>query len=232
VTPVKPVRRTKKVIAAEVAADAREGVFGELTSLVGSYSHIGMFTNSSNSQHWADVVAEAGPLAAAGVPADGAASTAAGGSAGAEISQQQGAGVGQLTQSQNGSRALCRTSGLGSFRQQVWLHSVPSDGGFILPSSTQEEQQQNSEEAKQDDVGAAEAAAVTAAAVANGLTGGKGDDAAAAAAAAAGGDCSSRAAELKLLPNLGYACLCMTMVSSRSMLEPCLLCLSVVLHGS
>jgi hypothetical protein len=104
---------------------------------------------------------------------------------------------------------LCRTSGLGSFRQQVWLHSVPSDGGFIL-GSTQEEQQQKSEEAKQDDVGAAEAAAVTAAAVANGLTGAQGDPAAA-TAAAAGGDCSSRAAELKLLPNLGYACLCTTM---------------------
>jgi hypothetical protein len=234
------VRRTKKVIAAEVAADARQGVFGELTSLVGSYSHIALFTSSSNSQHWADLVAQAqaGDAAAAAGPdsqaagirlsgpfqdqansialADTAAAAAAAASADGR-EQQQSEGTGHLMR--NGSRALCCTSGLGSFRQQVWLHSVPSDGGFLL-NSTQEEQQQKSEQAKQEGVGAEEAAAVTAAAAANGLVASQPDVAAAAtaAAAAAGSDASSRAAELKLLPNLGYACLCMTMVSE------CMLC--------
>ncbi|WIA11494.1 hypothetical protein OEZ85_011607 [Tetradesmus obliquus] len=122
--------------------------------------------------------------------------------------QQQGAGEVQLVPS--GSQALCRTSGLGSFRQQVWLQSLPSEGGLVNLCSTQEEQQLKSEQAKQEDVGAAEAAAAAAAAAEKGLTVSQ-PGTAAAAAAAAGGDVSSRAAELKLLPNLGYACLCMTM---------------------
>eukprot|EP00775_Hariotina_reticulata_P006036 gene6036-6274_t len=49
---VKPVRRTKKVIAEEVREAARLGQFGELTLLSGAYSHISLFTGISNSQAW------------------------------------------------------------------------------------------------------------------------------------------------------------------------------------
>ena len=55
--PLKPKRLTKKDIASQVEADARQGVFTGRSSLAESYSHIGMFTGRTVSGAWEALLA-------------------------------------------------------------------------------------------------------------------------------------------------------------------------------
>eukprot|EP00879_Flechtneria_rotunda_P013830 GHRR01014443.1.p1 GENE.GHRR01014443.1~~GHRR01014443.1.p1 ORF type:complete len:1060 (+),score=468.43 GHRR01014443.1:1060-4239(+) len=288
---MKPVRRTKKVIAAEVQDAARLGQFGELTSLLNKYSHINMFTSSSNMDAWTELVAEAAQgrseavaaavAAIADAGSDGAAVGDVAGAAAAELqrqgsvsammqvdngsstiakagfkqglqpsqqlqqqSQQQGDGiVGNQTTTVSDGRALCRQSGLGSFRQQVWLHTVMHKSGSLqLPSlqlqSSQQllASQQQPEAANttdrvpvQDIMGVAtdadvlqkasqQQAAITQqqAAGIGTITAGSQQQTDSTAKGTAASSAAAippqvHAAEVRLLPNLGYACLCMTM---------------------
>jgi hypothetical protein len=57
--PPKPKRVTKKDIALQVQAEARQGVFTERSSLAESYSHIGMFTGRTVSGAWEALLASA-----------------------------------------------------------------------------------------------------------------------------------------------------------------------------
>jgi UV DNA damage endonuclease len=228
------VRRTKKLIAAEVLEAASQGQFGELTNLSSTYSHVALFTNTSNTAAWQALVQQAQLQVSSADTA--AAVSAADAAADAPGSQQQ-----QQLQQQVGRSSrlsLCRSSGLGSFRQQVWIHSQSQGLGYadalgtqgtvfdaeafgtpaqvtLLPSESQP---------------AAAAAAgsegdqqPTAAAAAKQNGAANGSKAVEGAAAAAGTQeqvtlppalpltPELQQQQLKVLPNLGYACLCMTM---------------------
>jgi hypothetical protein len=159
------------VVAAEVLEAARQGQFGALTGLTDAYSHVALFQNGDTTAAWQQLMQ---PAAAA-----------------APASQQQAGGS---------SLQLCKASGLGSYKQQVWL----------LSSQPQPGQQ---------------ASALLSAAAAAGSSPGDDDDefdplAVQLLAAqqqqqqqqqAAALTPEQRAQQLKVLPNLGYACLCSTM---------------------
>jgi hypothetical protein len=200
--PAKPARRTKKVIAAEVLEAASQGQFGELTNLSNLYSHVALFNNNSNAAAWQQLVQQA-KLQPATPPSPANAAEAA------DQQQQQG-GVG--SNGRSNSLSLCKTSGLGSFRQQVWTYSQ-SQSVFDAEAV-----------ATQDPVvslSASQAPAATVTADAADVQGKASDD----SPAVAGGDSELQAdvpapqpltpevqqQQLKVLPNLGYACLCMTL---------------------
>jgi UV DNA damage endonuclease len=299
------VRRTKKVIAAEVAEAARQGKFDELTSLTGTYSHVALYNNNSNHSTWQQLLSESAAAAAAAGNSvtegtgditkglvDSKATALAVAAAAARKGQhlEEVAAAGPVVvkyeeqQQQDGSSSsssrgvLCRVSGLGNFRQQVWLHNVTHDSAALL-QPTQSYEDWKEEEMQRQDAEEAAAAAAAAQAAAEGEDGeadeqqqqqskkkqkkqtprkftrsssttpyGQGvlssqpsasalitdsqvlalDPTAAAAAtaegtapassslvspdtAAAAAAAAATSPEVRLLPNLGYACLCMTM---------------------
>jgi UV DNA damage endonuclease len=214
--PVKPPRRTKKVIAEEVREAARLGQFGELTLLSEAYSHISLFTGSRNSQAWGELqaaVLDPAVAAAAGDPEDleGHARAACVGVeqvlqqlAGADQHQHQHQQQHQQVATAGGigacgtwssSRALCKTSGLGSFKQQVWLHNT--DAGLQSANGFCQQQQQMAAEKVQDTADGPDAPHETRDGESYQSTG-----------AGTPADSSSSST---VIPNLGYACLCMTM---------------------
>jgi hypothetical protein len=230
------VRRTKKVIAAEVLQAASQGRFTELTDLSSTYSHVALFNNNSNAAAWEQLkqlAAQQGDTLPAGAAA--AAPAPAEGDTPAEQQQEQQAQQGQQRQlvvgSSNGrssSLSLCRSSGLGSFRQQVWIHSQSQSVFDAELAGTQDAALAAALTATEPSADAAAAAAAADAGMTEASAPGsskpaKPNDTAAAAAAAEADEAqvqlppwqpltpAVQQQQLKLLPNLGYACLCMIM---------------------
>jgi len=212
--PVKPPRRTKKVIAEEVREAARLGQFGELTLLSEAYSHISLFTGIRNSQVWGELqaaVLDPAVAAAAGGPEDLEGPARA--HVGVEQVLQQRAGADQHQHQHqhqvamaggigacgtfSSSRALCKTSGLGSFKQQVWLHNTDA-AGLQSANGFCQQQQQMAAEKLQDTADVPDAPPETFDVESYQSTG-------------AGTPADSSSSSSTVIPNLGYACLCMTM---------------------
>jgi UV DNA damage endonuclease len=208
------VRRTKKVIAAEVLEAASQGHFNELTSLASTYSHVALFNNSSNAAAWEQLMQQAQqqPQPQPATAADTAAPASQQDQQ--QQSQQQQPGQEGGAVGRASSLSLCRSSGLGSFRQQVWLHSQ-SQSVFDAEAVTTQQQDDNppatSLPASQPP--AAAAADDRTAAGTNGSTGSRDAPELQAAAVPAPQPLTPEVqqAQLKVLANVGYACLCQTM---------------------